>query len=152
MFPSSRSPSRRSKTQKFYCDKSFSLRSKRSPLLRVQAVECIIYPIIMPHRADKGRCREFSSFQSKRARGPMPPQTAATLHQFFRHSFPTSWHYDRHICWTWYCLDRFRMERWRRWGRSGGNRGDKIQQSFLEKLVEKGPFKKKKRSLADSVP
>lgn len=38
-------------------------------------------------------------------------------------------------------------------GEEGGD-CDKIQQSLLEKLVERGPFKKKKkrRSLADSVP
>lgn len=88
-------------------------------------------------------------FQALNQTGTRADATMAkALHQCFRHSFPTSWHYDRHICWTWYCLDRFRMERWREVV-GGGDQGDKIQQSLFEKLVE-GPFKK--RSLADSVP
>lgn len=53
-------------------------------------------------------------FQALNQTGTRADATMAkALHQCFRHSFPTSWHYDRHICWTWYCLDRFRMERWR---------------------------------------
>lgn len=132
-----------------YCDKSFSLWSKRSPLLQRQAAECIIYPIIMPHWADKGRCREFFKLSTKT--GTRATATVAkALHQRFRHSFPTSWHYDRHCCWTWYCLDRFGMERWRGdWGWGG----DKIQRSLLEKLEERarlgrGKKKKKKRSFS----
>lgn len=133
-----------------YCDKSFSLWSKRSPLLQRQAAECINYPIIMPHWADKGRCREFFKLSTKT--GTRATATVAkALHQRFWHSFPTSWHYDRHCCWTWYCLDRFGMERWRGdrgWG------GDKIQRSLLEKLEERarsgggGKEKKKKRSFS----
>lgn len=119
-----------------YCDKSFSLWSMRSPLLQRQAAECIIYPIIMPHWADKGRCRELLTKTGTRATATV----AKALHQRFRHSFPTSWHYDRHSCWTRYCLDRFRMERWR--GEETG--GDKIQRSLLEKLEERARLEKKK--------
>lgn len=34
-----------------------------------RAVECIIYPTIMPRRADKGRCRESFKLPAKRTRG-----------------------------------------------------------------------------------
>lgn len=41
---------------------------------------------------------------------------------------------------------------WRDGGGGGGNQGDKIQQLLFEKLVERVHSKKKKKSLADSVP
>lgn len=65
---------------------------------------------------------------------------AKALHQCFRHSFPTSWHYDRHICWTWYCLDRFRMERW---SRRKGEPGWQDTTITLWEACREGPFEKK---------
>lgn len=65
----------------------------------------------------EGRCRKVSSFQSNGHEGSTSPQPELCTNYTVCFFFPTSWHYSRHICWTWYCLDRFRLERWRETGR-----------------------------------
>lgn len=70
-------------------------------------------------------------FQASNQAGTRADATMAkALHECFQHSFPTSWHCGRHICWTWYCLDRLRMKRF----------NEEIQQSLFENS-KRGPFK-----------
>lgn len=87
--------------------------------------------------------QSFSSFQIKKRPRGADTTIAKALHQCFRHSFPTSWHYDRHICWTWYCLDRFRMERWKGGGvEVKGTRVTRYNNHSLRSLSKSGHSKK----------
>lgn len=89
------------------------------------------------NHATLSRQRQVQSVKLSTKMGTRATATIAkALHQCFRRGFATSWRYDRHVCWTWYCLDRFGMERWRGGG-VGGTRMTKIQQSLFEKLVER---------------
>lgn len=103
---------RRKKEQdvgEIYCDNSRSLGFKRSPLLQPQWE----HHLPSKHATFSRQKAVAESFQASNQTGTRAGAAVAkALHQCYGHSFPTSWHFDRHTCWTWYCLDRFRMERW----------------------------------------
>lgn len=50
----------------------------------------------------------------------------------------------RHICWTWYCSDRFRMERWsREYNTFETNKQTKEKKK--KKRLQRSPLEKKKK-------
>lgn len=105
-------------------------------------------PTSAPTGADTDRCREFSSFETKnRHKGCSHRGQGLYTQRFLQRSSPTSWRNVRHVCWTWYCSDRFRMEIWSReyntfeTKQTNKQRKKKLQRSPLEKKREIEPGK-----------